>query len=606
MRKLIALLFLLASFGMQAQETIKVDGEKYMLHKVEKGHTLYAISKKYSVSVDDLIKENPMLKDGLKLDQTLRIPLKKMDQKEFKKSEVQIDGDTIKHKVAKKETLYGLSKKYNVPMQDIREANPIIEKEGLEIGMTVIVPVKTANETKPSEIAPALPDSFLLHEVKEKETLYSLSKQYGTSIDSLVLINDGLKGGLKVGSSIRVPQANPKYIAEIKEVIESDSNLLDSLYPLVDTHYIAVFLPFYTYINDTIETDTNNLKLLPYAKQSEIALEFWSGMQMALDSVRSTVTSPIYLKVFDTQNNTDTIKKHLQDPFLQKADLIVGPLYRSNFELVANWSVGKNASVVSPVPVSPKILLSKPNVFKVHSSAAAGVVTSMDYVSQHLQKNQKLVILKSGRSQDKSFFEMQQHLINEALIEKGFDSAQVVHWWTPNTFKARALFADTGDYVVLMPSENQAWVSAGLTSINDVFSRDTTKHVSIYGMEKWRKYDNIELKHWNDLNVSYPVVNNINYTDTLTQDFIIHYRAQYYSEPSSYAFTGFDLILGFVGALSKSASRPLEAFEYSGLQTRYNFIQVGTSSGFENQGSYLINLKDYQQKRIWDDGHKKY
>jgi LysM repeat protein len=52
----------------------KKEGKSYYIHTVKKGQTLYMISKAYGVEVNDIISENPIVKEGLKADQTLRIP----------------------------------------------------------------------------------------------------------------------------------------------------------------------------------------------------------------------------------------------------------------------------------------------------------------------------------------------------------------------------------------------------------------------------------------------------------------------------------------------------------------------------------------------------
>ena len=61
-----------------------IDGKTYYLHRIEKGNTLYSLSKMYSVKIKDLTRENPELKEGLKktmIGQVIRIPVKKVDTK---------------------------------------------------------------------------------------------------------------------------------------------------------------------------------------------------------------------------------------------------------------------------------------------------------------------------------------------------------------------------------------------------------------------------------------------------------------------------------------------------------------------------------------------
>jgi LysM repeat protein len=120
--------------------TISVnDPKKYKNHTVEKKETVYAISKKYNISVEEITKANPGIEDGLKEGQVLKIPIA---------SEVNVpvhENPPVKtgkiHKVEAKETLFGIAKKYNVSVDDIKRANPELI-DGLKEGMEISIPVK--------------------------------------------------------------------------------------------------------------------------------------------------------------------------------------------------------------------------------------------------------------------------------------------------------------------------------------------------------------------------------------------------------------------------------------------------------------------------------
>ncbi|WP_309641583.1 LysM peptidoglycan-binding domain-containing protein [Flavobacterium sp.] len=133
-------------------------------HKVTAKETLYSLARDFNVSVDDIKANNAeTLKNGLKIGQIIKIPTEKsIDIKqstsvteETVKTEKQkpavtqtkaaetVAGNAIKHKVEPKETLYSLSKKYNVSVDDIKLQNEDILKNGLQIGQ--ILTIKTNN-----------------------------------------------------------------------------------------------------------------------------------------------------------------------------------------------------------------------------------------------------------------------------------------------------------------------------------------------------------------------------------------------------------------------------------------------------------------------------
>ena len=74
-----------AGFSQSTQDQLKqmrstvtevIDGREFYIHTIKRGQTLYMISKAYNVDVNDLIRENPQVKEGIKADEKIRIPVK--------------------------------------------------------------------------------------------------------------------------------------------------------------------------------------------------------------------------------------------------------------------------------------------------------------------------------------------------------------------------------------------------------------------------------------------------------------------------------------------------------------------------------------------------
>ncbi len=123
----------------------------------------------------------------------------------------------IKHKVKSGESIYSIARKYDVTEKEIYEWNPKLK--GKVLGLKTIVEIQNKKykeeEQKPKEkkkevvIVPALSSSnepYLIHTVSAKETLYSLSKQYGISMEEICELNPELKtGNLKKGAKLKFP-----------------------------------------------------------------------------------------------------------------------------------------------------------------------------------------------------------------------------------------------------------------------------------------------------------------------------------------------------------------------------------------------------------------
>lgn len=105
-----------------------------------------------------------------------------------------INGKTfIIHKVEAKETLFSISRKYGVALLGVVESNPGADS-GLEIGQEIKVPYSPNNRTKTKE--------GTIHRVGQKETLYSIAKQYSVTVDDLKQWNNLSNAGLKLGQEL--------------------------------------------------------------------------------------------------------------------------------------------------------------------------------------------------------------------------------------------------------------------------------------------------------------------------------------------------------------------------------------------------------------------
>lgn len=113
-------------------------------------------------------------------------------------NKVKIDGKLFYvHIVKQGETLYSISRAYEVSQADIATANPDILME-LKVGQALKIPAKSV---------PAGDDeNYIYHIVKRKETLYSLSKMYGISKEDIIAFNPDVKDGLRVSQVVVLPQ----------------------------------------------------------------------------------------------------------------------------------------------------------------------------------------------------------------------------------------------------------------------------------------------------------------------------------------------------------------------------------------------------------------
>jgi len=117
----------------------------------------------------------------------------------------------VKHTVAQGETITMIAQKYKVTPYDIYKLNPDSQK-GIELNSVLLIPPTVAESTfsaEPKQTSPKATGNPTTHLVQPKETLFSLSRQYGVTVEAIKSANaELLKDGLKIGQTIKIPSSS--------------------------------------------------------------------------------------------------------------------------------------------------------------------------------------------------------------------------------------------------------------------------------------------------------------------------------------------------------------------------------------------------------------
>jgi len=183
--------------------TNKAIAQKFSTHAVKKGETLESISNTYGVSQDDILKYNKEIKKGADLRSNTILVIPSGTMSTVKKNTVDnlikgIMQDSVvkreptgfrEHKVKKRETLYGIAKKYNVSEDDIKKYNKQLYASQLKKKMVIRIPKYPEVNEEESAIDPSDYEKYI---VAPKETRWSIAHKYGITIDSMLVLNPGL------------------------------------------------------------------------------------------------------------------------------------------------------------------------------------------------------------------------------------------------------------------------------------------------------------------------------------------------------------------------------------------------------------------------------
>lgn len=579
MRIFILCFLFLTSIPVFSQEypVVEEHGEKYYLYQVQPGNTLYGISKGFLISTGDILKTNPELAEGLKAGQTIRIPISKENKKLQKKDAPVLQNNQLLHTIQKGETLYAIAKKYNVTQEQILRKNPQSEM-GLKVGEIIKIPLLPTPGQAPDTLAQS---EWITHTVRKGETLYSLARQYNVNIDSISIINNGLPQGLQEGQVIYIP---------IKRVSDGGVQSPDSIYGFIRDLFrrdslrtgprkIALLLPFFTEMNRNAGTNSQGIpEVYP---QSQVAVSFYNGFKMAMDSLWTYDSLQVY--VFDTGNDSLSITRILRKPEMKTMDLIVGPLYASYFPVVARFAGQNNIPVISPFSQTEGLADINPWVIKLTMSNEQMISALANTIDSVYQQGVNYILINPNTPADLKLVESFRKNAALHIKWKEVDIA------TGGVKAIQALLDPVRENVLIFPSRDKAKVTDLLTKLNFIENRSMT----VIGTDHWIDYENIDTEYFERLKVTLPVAGYIDYNSEDVVSIVSAYRTKFGLEADPFSIRGFDIAKLSYNILN-GGYRDSESINVPGMYVNYRLVRKGDGKGIVNNSMKLIRFENYR------------
>lgn len=571
----------------------RINGKKYYLHMVEPGNTLYGISRQYSVAIEEIQAENEAaLAEGLKVNQTLLIPVTKENKKEL--PPVEQEGNFLTHTVEAGQTLYSLSKEYNTELDVLLKANPEVNESGLKVGMEIRIPVAEV-EVEEELVEPAEPDSLEVHVVQKGETVYGIAKQYGVSQKELLLANGNLMIGLKEGMRIRIPgRVIPKEEVPV-DTVKKDTvavHVPDS----VDRVNVGLMLPFGATFPDSGDVD------FAINVPARVALSYYRGFRFAVDSMSSLMGVGMHVHVFDVTQDSLALERVFRTEAFQNLDVVIGPFYNEAFELTADRCAETGVPVICPVPKPSKLLFKRPNTIKTVPSTSMQIDALAKLCSETL-KDSNLVLINSNKMTDQENIDFFKSRYAKALgLPDTFadDAMREAKLWDINSETLQMRFADSGDYTLIVPSTHAVFVAELLRGLYDLqFDYEGMYRFRVIGLEDWQKYaEDIDIKYLHTLNVTLPLPQYVNLDYYKVHNYHRQFHRHFGYQPDQFATQGFDLAAYLMQMLQehpKEWFKSPEEFRFQGISEVYDFTRIIPSSGIENQ---FIRFYEYDSYRL--------
>jgi len=607
--------------------------QQYKTHRVEKGETVYSISKKYGISEETLYKLNPDAKNGLRLNALLMIPSegsatmqekvtfkkhrvkrketlfsiaqrynitvddikkynKELYSRQLKKGEriqipvfeqVAVTDNTStttvetgtasngKHTVQPKETKYGIARKYGITIAELEALNPLVG-ENLPIGTVLNVPADSLIESATIE-----EEDFEFYEVLPKEGFFRLKVKLGLTQEEIIALNPYAKDGLKEGMILKIPKEKNSETRDNHIIVNLEDGISN-----FRKKKIAVMLPFQLSKADR-DSMQNNVDLIKDNGALRVALDFYSGVLMAAEFAKDKGIS-VELDIYDTEGSESKVSSICSSNDFSDVDAVIGPLLRRNVEKAAASLKKTDTPIFSPL--SNREIKISSNLFQTLPSDEMLQKAMLEYLRTHAIGKNVIIISDPKKATEKAaLMEALPGAKTIAPREKGF--------LYDTDISSR--LDDTRENWVILESANPVIVANVVGLLNGMPDHVTIRLFTLDKNDAF-DYEDVSNLHLANLNFTFPSVNkSYNFKDKSA--FLVSYKNKYEVLPNRFAVRGFDVTYDVILRLAIAddvydANDSNVETEYIENKFRYTKKMF---SGYQNNALYIIKYnKDLQ------------
>lgn len=524
-------------------------------HAVSQGDTAYSIAKKYGITLDDLIKLNPSIKDGkVNLGDVLTV-----NSKSKPSGNIKSDSDLGIIIIQPKQTLYGISKKFKVSESDIKKYNPQLETEGLKIGaqlklpmnkikkygdpQEVFVPIAATPVSVNTSVSPK--DEFATYTVESGDTIFSLVNKFGSSIDELLAWNPSLSQGLKAGMNLKVRKLDVAYKKKSGDALG-----------------VVLMLPFGYNSNDS--------------KYRAMSLEFLKGAKLAIE--RNAKSGQKLDVIVVDAGNEQSFKNSLSQINVNNTDLMIGPFFKSSILEALEFVGDKKIPIVSPFANSED-LYDYNNLIIVETNDKVYA----DKINEEVEKvysNQKIYILAGNDPGNAQYI--------RAQLEKKLKNAVVSIVKSADDIKIdKNMMTGQPAPIIAILSDPQQISGEAFTNRMIQLSKESTgnKAFSMYYSSSFEK----KIDDLSQVNLVYLIDRKINTDGTFEKEILADYKAKYCTTPSKYAIIGFDVVNDMLSRENKSGELFKQITKVqTQLATKFEFVKAKNNGAFINTGFRVV------------------
>ena len=382
-------------------------------------------------------------------------------------------------------------------------------------------------------------DKFIKHIVKAGESLKSISLLHKVTTADIIENNE-IQKQLYYNQLLYIPiyanqqKSKHKDVSlnaknEIELAAEKDKDISQSVQKKIELS--AEFKDV---------SELNIALLMPYSlvknEDSDVALSFHIGVELALDSLRKQGQN-ICLHAFDT--NKDALKVHqiVSSKVLDNMDIIIGPLFANNFRILCK-KYGNDTTKILISPLSKDTEKSAKKyraVYQLSPSFQIQANIIKEYVLKH-HKEDTVIVLNERMHEEESAY-IKNLLSKDEMVVKTF----IIQ--STKVDAIREILSE--DQVIIIPSENQAFVSKLLASIGGIGFTSL-----VFGLYDWKTYDNLDTDNLMFLDVKFPDAYSFSNASDHDISFLNLFEKKYNTNQNKYTYIAYNIMMHFCSDFS--------------------------------------------------------
>ncbi|MDP9041527.1 MAG: hypothetical protein M3N30_06060 [Bacteroidota bacterium] len=359
--------------------------------------------------------------------------------------------------------------------------------------------------------------------------------------------------------------------------------------------HIAVFLPLY--LDSAFDVSGNYRFDQNFPKYLNPGLEFYEGLEMAMDSLRKTGNSPD-VTVYDTRSSTKSLQEMLEEPAFSQMQMIIGYVTVTDLRILANAAKNREIPFINVNFPNDGGVTGNPQFVILNSTLRAHCEALYKFVQRNWATSNIFYIRKPTQEDDRlrSYF---------SDVEKNIGSVplRMKYINVDNNIDLRLLTSsmDSNSKTVILVGSLDENFGKAICAKLDPLSKSYP--MKILGMPTWDAVTDFNATAYTDLEVYYTTPFYINPADSIAISIQQNYKTRFYSRPSDMVYRGYETILHFGQLLETHGGhldgsigeRKYKVFNDFDIQPVFTYP---TTPGQELTLQYLENKKLYFIKKV--------